>query len=556
VALLSFGASAWKLAARDSFIGWQSAQRLKNPQLVVNNARFLILPWIQCKGLAWKILSIACRQLPHHWQQRCGFKPVLLETFVETERHRGTSYKAANWIHVGKKSRVHERIIPIKDIWLYPLRKRTSAQFFAPEASTRRLGLWVHRMLALARCTCSNRRPRPRACLEVASRSPKSETLGGIARDNRATLVMTVAELQMPHAVQTHTAHTAQSPWRLSVAPMMDWTDRHCRHFHRLITRRTRMYTEMVTTGALIHGDVPRHLDFNASEHPVALQLGGSEPADLAHCAKLAAKWGYDEVNLNCGCPSERVQRGAFGACLMGEPELVADCVKAMRDAVDLPVTVKHRIGIDRTESYDFVRDFVGTVATRGGCEVFIVHARNAWLQGLSPKENREIPPLRYELAHRLKIDFPQLTIVINGGIQTPEQLAQHLQHVDGVMVGRHAYHEPWSMAAWDEYFFGEAPRNTDRDDVENEMVGYMQSLSAAGVPWGHASRHMLGLRNGQAGARRWRQVWSDSRCKAGPPDLAQAEALRQMRETAARAGPQVIINPPTLQGHAAGINP
>lgn len=321
---------------------------------------------------------------------------------------------------------------------------------------------------------------------------------------------------------------------------MMDWTDRHCRHFHRLITRHTRLYTEMVTTGALIDGDLPRHLDFNDSEHPVALQLGGSEPADLAHCAKLAAQWGYDEVNLNCGCPSERVQRGAFGACLMGEPELVADCVKAMRDAVSLPVTVKHRIGIDKVESYDFVRDFVGTVATRGGCEVFIVHARNAWLQGLSPKENREIPPLRYELAHRLKIDFPQLTIVINGGINTPEQIEHHLQHVDGVMVGRHAYHEPWSMADWDERFYGDAPRQAGplpgRDEVEDAMVAYMQGLSAAGVPWGHASRHMLGLRNGQAGSKRWRQIWSEPRFKQGTVAAAQAEARLQMNATALRA--------------------
>jgi tRNA-dihydrouridine synthase A len=331
------------------------------------------------------------------------------------------------------------------------------------------------------------------------------------------------------------------SPWRLSVAPMMDWTDRHCRHFHRLITQRTRLYTEMVTTGALIHGDVPRHLDFNPEEHPVALQLGGSEPADLAHCAKLAEQWGYDEVNLNCGCPSERVQRGAFGACLMAEPELVADGVKAMRDAVSLPVTVKHRVGIDQVDSYDFVRDFVGTVALRGGCEVFIVHARNAWLKGLSPKENREIPPLQYAWAHRLKRDFPQLTIVINGGINTPDEIAEHLAHVDGVMVGRHAYHEPWSMAGWDARFFGDPTRSGDRDAVEDAMVAYMARLSATGVPWGHASRHMLGLRNGQAGARRWRQVWSDSRYKAGPPEVAQREAHAAMRATASRQNPAPV---------------
>src|SRR5215207_2611359 len=221
---------------------------------------------------------------------------------------------------------------------------------------------------------------------------------------------------------------------------MMDWTDRHCRYFHRLLTRRTRLYAEMVTTGALLHGDVPRHLDFDPVELPVALQLGGSEPADLAAAARLGARWGYAEINLNCGCPSERVQRGAFGACLMAEPELVAEGVRAMRDAVSLPVTVKHRIGIDRGEDYAFVRDFVGTVAARGGAEVFIVHARNAWLKGLSPKENRELPPLRHETVARLKRDFPTLTIVVNGGITTDAQIAAQLGVVDGVMIGREAY--------------------------------------------------------------------------------------------------------------------
>ncbi|WP_257823974.1 tRNA dihydrouridine(20/20a) synthase DusA [Rhizobacter sp. J219] len=307
------------------------------------------------------------------------------------------------------------------------------------------------------------------------------------------------------------------SPWRLSVAPMMDWTDRHCRYFHRLLTRRTLLYTEMVTTGALLHGDVPRHLDFNDEEHPVALQLGGSEPDDLAKCAKLAEQWGYDEVNLNCGCPSERVQRGAFGACLMNEPQLVADSVKAMRDAVSLPVTVKHRIGIDRNESYDFVRDFVGTIA-QAGCTVFIVHARNAWLKGLSPKENREIPPLRYEMVHRLKRDFPELTIVLNGGVTTAEQIDEQLALLDGVMLGREAYHNPWVMADWDARYFGDVHLALDRAEVEARMVAYMGRLQAAGVPWSHASRHMLGLWNGTPGARKWRQVWSDHRLKGEAP--------------------------------------
>ena len=310
---------------------------------------------------------------------------------------------------------------------------------------------------------------------------------------------------------------------------MMEWTDRHCRYFHRLITKRTRLYTEMVTTGALLHGDVPRHLDFNPEEHPLALQLGGSEPDELARCARLAAQWGYDEINLNCGCPSERVQRGAFGACLMAEPALVADGVKAMRDVVDIPVTVKHRIGIDRGEDYGFVRDFVGTLAERAGCRVFIVHARNAWLKGLSPKENREVPPLRYEMVHRLKADFPALTIVLNGGITTDAQIEEQLRHVDGVMVGRHAYHEPWAMATWDERFLGAPPQVLDRDAVEERFVAYMAHLQATGVPWGHASRHMMGLRNGLPGARRWRQVWSDPALKAGSP----AAAMRQARARA-----------------------
>jgi tRNA-dihydrouridine synthase A len=319
---------------------------------------------------------------------------------------------------------------------------------------------------------------------------------------------------------------------------MMDWTDRHCRVLHRLITRRTRLYTEMVTTGALLHGDVPRHLDYSAEEHPLALQLGGSEPADLAACARLAAQWGYDEINLNCGCPSERVQRGAFGACLMAEPALVADCVKAMRDAVSLPVTVKHRIGLDRGESYEFVRDFVGTVAGLGGCEVFIVHARNAWLQGLSPKENREVPPLRHDFAHRLKTDFPNLTIVVNGGLATGEQLAAQMPHVDGVMVGREAYHHPWTMAEWDTRFLGaEAPAAAAREVVEAGMVDYLQTLAVQGVPWSRASRHMLGLWNGTPGARRWRQVWSDHRLKELPPatvaGMATAQRLRDVRPTA-----------------------
>ena len=300
---------------------------------------------------------------------------------------------------------------------------------------------------------------------------------------------------------------------------MMDWTDRHCRFFHRLLTRHTLLYTEMVTTGALRHGDVARHLRFNAEEHPVALQLGGSEPEDLAYAAKLGQSWGYDEINLNCGCPSERVQRGAFGACLMNEPELVADCVKAMKDAVSIPVTVKHRIGIDRIESYSFVRDFVGKVS-EAGCETFIVHARNAWLQGLSPKENREIPPLRYELAHQLKHDFPGLTIAINGGITTNAEIDKHLQHVDGVMIGREAYYRPWLMTEWDHRFWGDPAQVTlSREAIEQTMVEYMERAFAEdGCPWYPIARHMLGLYHGQRGGRLWRQVWSNHKLKQEAP--------------------------------------
>lgn len=299
---------------------------------------------------------------------------------------------------------------------------------------------------------------------------------------------------------------------------MMDWTDRHCRFFHRLLTRHTLLYTEMVTTGALTHGDVQRHLRFNAEEYPVALQLGGSDPHDLAQAARLGAQWGYGEINLNCGCPSDRVQRGAFGACLMNEPQTVADGVKAMRDVVDVPVTVKHRIGIDRIERYDFVRDFVGTVA-QAGCEVFIVHARNAWLDGLSPKENREVPPLRYEMAHQLKRDFPALTIAVNGGIKSNEEISGHLQQVDGVMVGREAYYNPWTLSTWDATFFGAERCAPSREGVEEAMVAYMERAHVEdGCPWYAIARHMLGLYHGQRGGRLWRQVWSDHRLKPLPP--------------------------------------
>lgn len=304
-------------------------------------------------------------------------------------------------------------------------------------------------------------------------------------------------------------------PRRLSVAPMLDWTDRHCRYFHRQITQHTWLYTEMVTTGSVIHGDKQRFLDFSDEEHPVALQLGGSETDELAHCAKLGQQWGYDEINLNCGCPSERVQRGAFGACLMMEPSLVADGVKAMRDVVDIDVTVKHRIGIDEVESYDFVRDFVGTVAD-AGCKTFIVHARNAILRGLSPKENREIPPLKYDYAYQLKKDFPQLEIIINGGIKTLEDIDAHLLHVDGVMVGREAYHNPWLMAAFDARYYGDEPSGKTRLQVVEAMLPYIERQLATGGPrLNSIVRHMLGLMAGLRGARAFRQTLSDSKLLA-----------------------------------------
>jgi tRNA-dihydrouridine synthase A len=322
---------------------------------------------------------------------------------------------------------------------------------------------------------------------------------------------------------------------------MMDWTDRHCRMFHRQISRHTWLYTEMVTTGALLHGDVARHLDFHAEEHPVALQLGGSEPEDLAKCAKLGAQWGYEEINLNCGCPSERVQKGAFGACLMAEPALVADCVKAMRDAVSIDVTVKHRIGIDHHESYDFVRDFVGTIA-EAGCATFIVHARNAILKGLSPKENREIPPLKPDYAYRLKRDYPHLEIIINGGIKTTEDIDAHLQHVDGVMIGREAYHNPYVMATFDARYFGDDSPAKSREAILRAMVDYAQAQLArhgrtvpgGGLRLNSITRHMLGLMAGMPGARAFRQTLSDSKRLAADDATLLLDAFARMQPLAA----------------------
>jgi len=297
---------------------------------------------------------------------------------------------------------------------------------------------------------------------------------------------------------------------RLCIAPMMDWTDRHCRYFLRLITRHARLYTEMITAPALAHGDVPHHLDFDPAEHPLALQLGGSDPDELAHAARLGERWGYDEINLNCGCPSERVQTGSFGACLMADPGLVADCVAAMRDAVSVPVTVKHRIGLDANEDYGFVRAFVGTVA-RAGCEVFIVHARNAVLKGLSPRENREIPPLRYEVVRRLKRDFPHLTVVLNGGLTDWDSVERELAQVDGVMLGRIAYHDPYLLAQADTRLFGDPRPPRTRAQVIDALAAYAPAHVASGTPLRGIARHVLGLYHGRSGGRRFRQILSDA---------------------------------------------
>jgi len=289
---------------------------------------------------------------------------------------------------------------------------------------------------------------------------------------------------------------------------MMDWTDRHCRFFLRQLSSRALLYTEMVTTGALLHGDTQRFLRYHDCEHPLALQLGGSNPADLAACARLAQAQGYDEVNLNVGCPSDRVQNNMIGACLMGHPQLVGDCVKAMQDAVSIPVTVKHRIGINGRDSYAELCDFIGTVAA-AGCKSFTVHARIAILEGLSPKENREVPPLRYEVAAQLKQDFPDLEFILNGGIKTLDECQQHLQTFDGVMLGREAYHTPYLLAQVDQRLFGSTAAVISRAEALSRMRPYIEQHLAEGGVMHHITRHVLGLAQGFPGARRFRQLLS-----------------------------------------------
>lgn len=292
---------------------------------------------------------------------------------------------------------------------------------------------------------------------------------------------------------------------RFCLAPMMDWSDKHCRYFWRQLTEKSRLYTEMVVTGAIIHGDRERFLQFNNAEHPIALQVGGSDPAALAQCARIAQDWGYDEINLNCGCPSDRVQNGMIGAILMSKPELVAECIDAMQKACDIPVTVKHRIGIDDMEDYEALSNFVTTVA-QTGCNTFIVHARKAWLKGLSPKENREIPPLRYDLVVQLKKAFPHLNIVINGGINCLEQAETLLNDLDGVMIGREAYHNPFFLADVDQKLFGTPNPSANRHEVLDKFIHYAEQQNAAGTRLHHMSRHILGLYLGQKGARAFRR--------------------------------------------------
>jgi tRNA-dihydrouridine synthase A len=315
---------------------------------------------------------------------------------------------------------------------------------------------------------------------------------------------------------------------RVSVAPMLDWTDRHCRYFLRRLTRHALLYTEMVTTGAVLHGDRERILAYHPAEHPLALQLGGSDPDELARCARVAADFGYDEINLNVGCPSDRVQSGRFGACLMAEPDLVARCVAALRTAVDLPVTVKTRIGIDDRDSYPDLVDFVTRVAG-GGCEAFIIHARKAWLSGLSPRQNREIPPLRHEVVYRLKQDFPELTIVLNGGLTALEQIAEALGRVDGAMIGRAAYENPYLLAEVDRRFFGSVEPPKTRFQSIQDFFPYAEAELRAGTPLQAMTRHLLGLFHGVPGARAWRRHISEHAHRRGAGLEVLEAALRQI---------------------------
>lgn len=312
---------------------------------------------------------------------------------------------------------------------------------------------------------------------------------------------------------------------------MLDWTDRHCRYFHRLLTRHSLLYTEMITTGAILHGDYKHLLAYSPAEHPIAIQLGGSNPNDLARCAKIAEEYGYDEINLNIGCPSDRVQSGRFGACLMAEPALVGDCISAMRAQVKIPVTIKTRIGIDENDSYEHLTSFVGQV-NAAGCDTFIIHARKAWLKGLSPKENREIPPLRYEVVAQLKKDFAALTIILNGGIKSHAEIATHLEQFDGVMLGREAYHNPYLLAFVDQNYYDDDALVKTREQIIDSILPYIQQEIGKGQQLKHISRHILGLFHGEPNAKQWRRYLSENAHKADAGIVIVKNALERVVST------------------------
>ncbi|MFZ1829141.1 MAG: tRNA dihydrouridine(20/20a) synthase DusA [Candidatus Competibacteraceae bacterium] len=320
----------------------------------------------------------------------------------------------------------------------------------------------------------------------------------------------------------------------ISIAPMLDWTDRHCRFFLRQLSHHVRLYTEMITTGAVLRGDRRRLLAYDPAEHPLALQLGGCNPGDLAQCARIAVEFGYDEVNLNVGCPSDRVQAGRFGACLMAEPDLVAECVATMQSAVTIPITIKTRIGVDERDSYEELTDFVGRVAA-GGCKTFIIHARKAWLNGLSPKENREIPPLRYEVVHQLKRDFPHLTLVLNGGLTTLDQMAEQLLWVDGAMIGRAAYENPYLLAEVDQRFFGSRQSPLSRQQVVQAYMPYIEGQLRQETPLHCMTRPILGLFQGVPGARAWRRTLSEQACRRGAGVDVVIDALQHVHGSTER---------------------
>ena len=324
---------------------------------------------------------------------------------------------------------------------------------------------------------------------------------------------------QLIHGMPAHT---------FCIAPMLDWTDKHCRYFHRLLTKNAFLYTEMVTTGAILHGSKSRFLNFNNVENPIAFQLGGSNPLELASCVRIIEDYGYDEINLNIGCPSDRVQNARFGACLMAEPKLVAECVKAMNNAVSIPVTVKTRIGIDDQDSYEELVNFISTVA-RAGCETLIIHARKAWLSGLSPKQNRDVPPLRYDVVYQIKNDFPELEIILNGGVTSLESAKQILQHVDGVMMGREAYHNPYLLAEVDEKLFLEPGLIKTRNEVVMGLLPYITDQLFNGERLHSITRHILGLFHSVSGARTWRRILSEEATKKDADVTVVLEALKNI---------------------------